>query len=1167
MDLAELLAIASRNAESVVDRQRRLWLGRLCSDPAGQAFVSAVADRAHRSNDTARTADTVRWLIQTLGVPRFLPAAARPPFALAGSRVLPSAVLARAVRFFVRTGATGLVHDDDPATTRALVAARQAQATEVNLNLVGEVVLGEDEARRRHEAYVEMIRTTDARAISIKLSSIASQVSLAGFEASVDMLLPRLTALYTEAQRRSPHVLVNLDMEAFDDLELTLALHRRVVADPALRDLTTGVVLQAYLPDAHARYEALLADAHERHAAGVAPLRVRLVKGANLSMERHLAALRGHPLPIYPSKADTDASWLALVERACAADNARVLNVGVASHNLFDLAFALVVRAEQGSEASVQLELLEGMADPLRRVLATLAGPVLVYAPVVAPGELDAAIAYLVRRLEEATAPEHFLPVSFTMEPGDDRYQAERARFAASAEARFQISTQSRRAHPAPLERSPLDAPFTNEPDTDWAVRSQREAILRAVATLEASSPADIVDVCSVVGGRDHDGVARPGADPSRPGLVAYRVLEADHATVEHALMVASQSSWRRVPARERAELLADVAHGLRRARPQLVATMVLDGGKRVTEADAEVSEAIDFAEYYARSLLELDADQHICAEPLGTVVVASPWNFPLAIAAGGVLGALAGGNAVILKPSPKTPLVARELVRVVHAAGIPTDALSLLVIPDRLATALVRDERTHAVVLTGSTATARKIRSLRPRLPLFAETGGKNALIVTAAADRDLAIRDALSAAFGHAGQKCSATSLLICEGEVYDDPEFRRRLVDATTSLGVGSAWQPIHVVTPLIEPASGPLAHALRTLDAGESWLLRGEVSAENSCLLSPSIKLGVQPGSFTHQTELFGPLLGVMRAESLDDAITLASGTPYGLTGALHSLDPREQARWLERIEVGNAYVNRGTTGAIVRRQPFGGTKASCFGPGAKAGGAAYVRQLVRLADRERGPGHVDDEPRAKLNSAVARWLESANRVLDPSQLQKLERVAAADAKVFAAELVVPRDPSAIATQRNLAFHVPRRGVTLVVQACDQPFHVLRELIAASTVGAGVTLAHSSDETIEWVTALGEGLFFLPSEESALAERLTHGRLRTLRTTSAPSEALARAAVSLSWDLRVLDRPPLEDSYSTLTYWMEERSVTIEDHRYGQALPSPLRVASPRLAHPP
>ncbi len=1165
IELARVLAPASRGAEGLVDRQRRAWLGRLCTDPSGQAFVSAIADRVHRSRDPARIADTVRWLIQALGLPEFLPAALRAPMSLAGTRAVPDVVVARAVHYAVRAASAGLVHDDDAKSTRALVAARRAQHTEVNLNSVGEVVLGEAEAVRRLVAYCEVIRTTDARAISIKLSSIASQVSLAGEGATLDLLCPRLTRLYAEAQRRSPHVLINLDMEAFDDLDLTLALHQRVSADPSLADLTTGVVLQAYLPDAHARYEALVSQARERVAGGGAPLRVRLVKGANLSMERHLAALRGHPLPIYPTKADTDASWLALVERACAAENARVLNVGVASHNLFDLAFALVVRAEQGSAEHVQLELLEGMADPLRRVLAQLAGPVLVYAPIVPPGELDAAIAYLVRRLEEATAPQHFLRTSFTMEPGDAAFQGEEERYRASAEARGHTRTDSLRAAPRVTAAKVLDSPFANEPDTDWAVRREREAVLAAVKRLENATPSGIGDVCSVVGGEDQAGTTRPGNDPSRPGVAPYLVVESELGAITRALEVASRSTWSHVPPRERAEALAAVAHGLRSARPQLVATMVLDAGKRVTEADSEVSEAIDFAEYYARSLLELTADTRLRASPLGTVVVASPWNFPLAIAAGGVLAALAAGNAVVLKPSPKTPLVARELVRIIHAAGVPHSALSLLIIPDELASALVADPRTAAIVLTGSTKTARTIRALRPRLPLFAETGGKNALIVTAAADRDLAIRDAVSSAFGHAGQKCSAASLLICEREVYDDPEFQRRLVDATTSLHVGSAWEPFNVVTPLIEPPRGPLARSLESLEPGESWLLRGDVSASNPCSLAPSLKLGVRRGSFTHQTELFGPVLAVMRAESLDDAIRLANATPYGLTGALHSLDPREQRRWLDHIEVGNAYVNRGTTGAIVRRQPFGGIKASRLGPGAKAGGRAYVRQLMRLEDATGSPGDATRGPVSKgvvvpLTFSMP-WLSAATRVLDREQLTRLQRLARADAAAFEHDLARGEDESGLATQRNLATTVPRRGVALTVQDDDEAFRVLRELVAAATVGAAVTLAYCGDDRVEWLAELGENVLMLPGEPTLLRERLVRAGLRTLRTVSPPSDALVRACATLPWDVCVLDQPTVTHSVTALGRFLEERSITIEDHRYGQALPAALRVTVP------
>ncbi len=307
----------------------------------------------------------------------------------------------------------------------------------------------------------------------------------------------------------------------------------------------------------------------------------------------------------------------------------------------------------------------------------------------------------------------------------------------------------------------------------------------------------------------------------------------------------------------------------------------------------------------------------------------------------------MAAGNAVVLKPAPEAVLVGWELASCLWNGRRPARILQFLPCPDdEIGRGLVTDPRVGGVILTGSVETARLFLGWRPDLPLFAETSGKNAIIVTSLADRDQAIRDLVRSAFGHNGQKCSAASLAICEAEVYDDPDFRRQLRDAAASLAVGSAWELDQSVTPLTQPPGAALRRALTVLDEGEEWLLEPRAAADNPQLWSPGIKLGVRPGSFFHRTECFGPVLGLMRADTLDQAIDLANAQPFGLTSGIQTLDDREIARWVDRIEAGNLYVNRPITGAIVGRQPFGGWKASSVGPGAKAGGPNYVLQLAR-----------------------------------------------------------------------------------------------------------------------------------------------------------------------------------------------------------------------------
>ncbi|HKY66713.1 MAG TPA: aldehyde dehydrogenase family protein, partial [Acidimicrobiales bacterium] len=421
----------------------------------------------------------------------------------------------------------------------------------------------------------------------------------------------------------------------------------------------------------------------------------------------------------------------------------------------------------------------------------------------------------------------------------------------------------------------------------------------------------------------------------------------------------AAQRSWAVRSAAERAAVLRRAADELEARRGQLVTVMAAEGGKTVAEADPEVSEAVDFARYYADRALDLDpgaghpATDGARFTPPVLTLVTPPWNFPVAIPIGGVLAALAAGSAVVIKPAHLVPRCTEVAVAALHAAlasaGVAPDVLRVVRTDEgEVGRALVAHPGVDTVILTGAIDTARLFSSWRagrdggPRV--LAETSGKNTLVITPSADVDLAVADLVRSAFGHAGQKCSAASLVVLVGSAGTSERLRRQLVDAVRSVRVGWPADLGATMGPLIEPPTDKLERALTRLDPGESWLVEPRLLDDTGRLWSPGLKDGVAPGSFFHLTECFGPVLGIMRARTLAEAVELQNATAFGLTGGLHALDEREITEWLATVEVGNAYVNRHITGAIVQRQPFGGWKDSVVGPGAKAGGPNYVAQL-------------------------------------------------------------------------------------------------------------------------------------------------------------------------------------------------------------------------------
>jgi RHH-type proline utilization regulon transcriptional repressor/proline dehydrogenase/delta 1-pyrroline-5-carboxylate dehydrogenase len=802
----------------------------------------------------------------------------------------------------------------------------------------------------------------------------------------------------------------------------------------------------------------------------------------------------------------------------------------------------------------VEFEMLEGMANHQARVVQGRAGGLLLYAPVVRAEDFHSAIAYLVRRLDENTAPENFLRHVFDLEPGSPDWIAERDRFLAAFGVKVGLSEAPRRTqdraseiHSGPARR-PVDAPFVNEPDTDWTLATNREWIECVVSDWRRRAPEVIpLQVCGELraGARE-----AAGRDPSRPGLVAYRHALGGPADVEDALAAAraAQPAWAARPAADREALLEACAADLAWRRGDLIGAMILDGAKTAAEADAEISEAVDFGRYYARTLRKEAGEVDDCrVEPLGVVVVTPPWNFPLSIPAGGVLASLASGNAVILKPAPEAVLVGWGLARCLWEAGVPRDIVQFLPVPDdETGQRLVTDPRVGGVILTGSVETARLFLGWRPDLPLFAETSGKNAIIVTALADRDQAIRDLVRSAFGHNGQKCSAASLAICEAEVYDDPDFRRQLRDAVASLAVGSAWELSSRITPLTQAPGPALRRALTVLDEGEEWLLEPRPTADNPQLWGPGIKIGVRPGSFFHRTECFGPVLGLMRAGDLDDAIALANATSFGLTAGLQSLDDREIARWADRLQAGTLYVNRPITGAIVGRQPFGGWKASSVGPGAKAGGPNYVLQLGRWRQVTLPDGDTEALPDAmavRLERCLAGVPDATGRAL-------VQASAASYARAWRRHFSREHIPPAILGEQNVFRYRPCRRVIVRASAAD-PVALAQVTLAAGAAGVPLTVSLPPDSPPATWLVEDDGLERVIETDAGLVERLGHPRdaerVRVWEPLSSPARAAAHGV-----GLTILDAPVLANGRLELRWYMREQTVSRVVHRYGSVM---------------
>lgn len=1097
-------------------------LAAVLQDPNGLEFTVGFVDRVVRTEDREAAAHALYELGKIApSTMSFLDRAQIQAGSLVG-RALPQVVVP-AARARIRQMVGHMIVDARDKQFAKAVAEIQSDGHRLNINLLGEAVLGRKEAAKHLDDTVRLLRRPDVEYVSIKVSSVASQISMWGFEDTVNYVVEQLTPLYIEAARAPQGTkFINLDMEEYRDLRLTMEVFKRLLSKPELHELEAGIVLQAYLPDALGAIQDLAEFGRERINAGGAGVKVRLVKGANLPMEHVHAQITGWPVATEPSKQATDANYKRVLYWTMRKENMEGLRLGVAGHNLFDIAFAHLLSVERGVADRVEFEMLQGMASDQARAVSVDVGELLLYVPAVRPQEFDVAISYLVRRLEENAASENFMSAIFDLDADNPSFKREESRFRASIS---DLATLIDVPAPGPnhtQDRSKetlLDAPlvpFINEPDTNPALIQNQQWATKALAT-----------------------AAEPGwlEKQTKPEVLE----EGDVDKLINDVRDAAEA-WAARPARERAEILYKTAEILRVRRGHLISVAAAEVGKAVEQTDPEISEAIDFARYYAHLALELDDVDNAEFTPDRVVVVTPPWNFPIAIPAGSTFAALAAGAGVIHKPSKPSQHCSAAVVEALWEAGVPREVLHCIYPANRDAgRALISHEQVDRVILTGSSETAAMFSSWRPELTINGETSGKNAIVVTPSADRDLAVADLVKSAFGHAGQKCSAASLGILVGSVYESERFRKQLVDAASSLIVDWPTNPSATVGPLTELPSDKLHHALTTLEEGESWLLKPRQLDDTGRLWSPGIKEGVKPGTFFHLTEVFGPVLGLMKATDLNEAIDFQNGNDFGLTGGLQSLDADEVRTWLDHVDVGNAYVNRGITGAIVQRQSFGGWKKSSVGLGSKAGGPNYVMLMGTWAD---APSHHAPRETNPLISKLD---------LPGEELEWLEKANASDETAWNTEFGSPRDPSGLDVEANIFRYRPAE-VVLRLDDSATPRETARALLAARRAGVTPRVLQTpgvSEQVREVLSAAGVSAETV--DDSVFISNVLRGeydenssvRVRYLGKVS----DTVRERLAVRPEVVLLDDAVTASGRVELRYWLKEQAISMTLHRFG------------------
>jgi RHH-type proline utilization regulon transcriptional repressor/proline dehydrogenase/delta 1-pyrroline-5-carboxylate dehydrogenase len=813
-----------------------------------------------------------------------------------------------------------------------------------SVDLLGELCVSDEEAAAYQKRYLDLIESLPTQVaswtanpilesdhlsaiprtnVSIKISSLYARTNPIDPEGSVDGLLDALTPILLAAERN--YVTINFDMESHAFKDLTILLFQRACEKI---NFPAAIAIQAYLKSGEQDVQKIIDFAHRTGRQ----VGVRLIKGAYWDYEVINAEQKGWPIPVWETKAETDACF----ERMSAQIIAQTprnqgqggVKLALGSHNARSIAHALAqLRAHDLPDSALELQMLYGMADELKSACVEMNLRLREYVPV---GEMIPGMAYLVRRLLENTSNESWLKAGFLDNASEETLLATPV-----VVSREPKETPASRHNLSRIAKGVGDnQPFFTEPVHDWCDSAQREAFARAIAHVQVP-------------------VVRNDGTINQAKEATSRAYEAFPA-------------WRDKDPVERANLLIHAASILRSRRDELAGVMIEEAGKPWSEADADVCEAIDFCEYYARESVHLFQRERLGKfvgelneqwyQPRGVCAVISPWNFPLAICCGMTVAALVTGNTAIVKPAEQTPAIARILCEILWQAGIPRDVLQFL--PGQGGTvgaALVRDPRIAIIAFTGSKAVGLDILSAAGVTPedqpfvkkVICEMGGKNAILIDASADLDEAVLGVRQSAFGFAGQKCSACSRAIVVETAHD--AFLHRLVESTRALVVGDPMHPSTDVGPVIDEDAAKKIRSYIQLGKQEAKLELslpvpdGLEAKTGRHFVGPTIFSNVVPDHRIANEEIFGPVLAVMKVRDFDEALLLANATSYKLTGGVYSRKPSNLERAKREFRVGNLYLNRGITGALVGRQPFGGFGLS--GVGSKAGGGDYLLQFV------------------------------------------------------------------------------------------------------------------------------------------------------------------------------------------------------------------------------
>ncbi len=951
----ELWALSQKEAPGIFEKD--YWHGRLMEwamkDPTFKLDLFRFVDVLPSLKTTDQVVEHVRQYLIREG--RELPAFMSAALKLASSN-LTGGVASIGIRKNITDMAGRFIVGTSPEEAIPILRRFHKEGLAFTVDLLGEATVSDAEGAICQQRYMALVEQLSDEAknwpskelldrnhlgeiprtnVSLKISAMDPQLNPADPSGSVARLKARVLPLFLRAKEKN--VFINMDLEQWDFHEIIFDLFEEIACHPQVRNWPhVGIVVQAYLKSSRADVDRLVSIAASRGS----PVTVRLVKGAYWDFEVVHSRQQGLACPVFTDKAATDANYESLTTHLF--QNIDRLHPAFGSHNLRSISHAIAcAETHKLPRSAYEVQMLHGMAEPERKALRSLGHRVRLYCPV---GEMLPGMAYLVRRLLENTSNNGFLRMNYHDKVDINQLLASPEAKADRDEAHAMIAGD-------------LKSPFENCPMLDFTNAQVRKTFQQSLDEVAAQFPIHVPIVISGKEVSSREQLARECPSDKRRNVAAISL--ASRAQVEIAVTAALKAwpEWRDRPLDERALLLEKLADRIEADRISLAALQCFEVGKPWREADADVAEAIDFCRYYARQALKelaphavgtmLGEDNLLSCEGRGPTAVIGPWNFPLAILCGMSVAALVAGNPVLIKPAEQSSATAFRLHQLMRESGFPSDVIHFLPgVGEEIGVCLVQHPSVAQIAFTGSKGVglsiveeAAKTQRGQPQVKrVICEMGGKNAIIVDDDADFDQAVSGIVQSAFGYAGQKCSACSRVIVVGDVYK--LFTERLVEATRSIVVDAAHKPGCFLGPVVDEAAWDrLKGVIQNPGAGAEPLYVGGPMPPEGWFVPPAIFSIHDPAHRLFQDEFFGPIVAVLQVKTFEEALKQGVNTEFALTGAVYSRNPRHLDEARKAFRVGNLYLNRGSTGAMVNRQPFGGFRMS--GLGSKAGGPGYL----------------------------------------------------------------------------------------------------------------------------------------------------------------------------------------------------------------------------------